>query len=441
MKPIKVGMISLGCAKNQVDSERMLSILEKNDIKIMSTADESDVIIINTCGFIEDAKKEAIENILDMAKLKNEKTIKKIIVTGCLAERYKEEIKKEIPEIDGVLGTGSYDDIAEAVKKVMEDEEYSSFKDKNEYMPVGDRILTTPPYMGYLKIAEGCDNKCTYCAIPQIRGKFRSIPMEELIRQAKVMFDEGVKELCVIAQDSSRYGEDLYGEYSLSKLLKELCKIDFKWIRVLYLYPDKVTDELIDVIAEEEKIVKYIEMPLQHINNDVLQRMNRKGTKEEIIKLISKIRKKIPGVAIRSTFIVGFPGETDEEFSELLEFIKDARLERVGAFKYSPEEGTKAFDMDNQVDENIKEKRLEVLMSQQQIISDEINNSQIGKTFEVLVEGFDRYAEVYYGRSYMDTFEIDGKVFFSGEKKIAPGDIVKVKILDVFEYDLMGEIL
>ena len=430
MKPIKVGMISLGCAKNQVDSERMLSILEKNDIKIMSTADESDVIIINTCGFIEDAKKEAIENILDMAKLKNEKTIKKIIVTGCLAERYKEEIKKEIPEIDGVLGTGSYDDIAEAVKKVMEDEEYSSFKDKNEYMPVGDRILTTPPYMGYLKIAEGCDNKCTYCAIPQIRGKLRSIPMEELIRQAKVMFDEGVKELCVIAQDSSRYGEDLYGEYSLSKLLKELCKIDFKWIRVLYLYPDKVTDELIDVIAEEEKIVKYIEMPLQHINNDVLQRMNRKGTKEEIIKLISKIRKKIPGVAIRSTFIVGFPGETDEEFSELLEFIKDARLERVGAFKYSPEEGTKAFDMDNQVDENIKEKRLEVLMSQQQIISDEINNSQIGKTFEVLVEGFDRYAEVYYGRSYMDTFEIDGKVFFSGEKCVS----TRCKFIDLLIY-------
>lgn len=441
MKSIKAGLISLGCAKNQVDSERMLSILEKNGIEIMSTADESDVIIINTCGFIEDAKKEAIENILDMVKLKNENTIKKIIVTGCLAERYKDEIKKEIPEIDGVLGTGSYDDIAIAVKNVMADENYISFKDKNKYMPVGDRILTTPRYMGYLKIAEGCDNKCTYCAIPQIRGRYRSIPIEELMRQAKLMYNDGVRELCVIAQDSSRYGEDIYGEYSLARLLKELCKIDFKWIRVLYLYPDKVTDELINVIASEDKIVKYIEMPLQHINNNVLLRMNRKGTKEEIISLIKKIREKIPGVVIRSTFIVGFPGETKEEFEELLEFIKKARLERVGAFKYSAEEGTKAFEMKNQIDEKVKEQRLEILMSQQAVISDEINRAFIGKTLEVLVEDYDRYAEVYYGRSYMDTFEIDGKVFFASDKKVKPGDFVKVKILEVFEYDLMGELI
>lgn len=441
MKSIKVGLISLGCAKNQVDSEIMLSILEKNGIEIVSTADESDVIIINTCGFIEDAKKEAIENILDMAKLKNEKTIKKIIVTGCLAERYKDEIKKEIPEVDGILGTGSYEEIAEAVKSVMEDEEYISYKDKNEYMPQGDRILTTPSYMGYLKIAEGCDNRCTYCAIPQIRGRYRSIPIEELVRQAEVMYNEGVRELCVIAQDSSRYGQDIYGEYSLARLLKELCKIDFKWIRVLYLYPDKVTDELIDVMASEEKIVKYIEMPLQHINNDVLKRMNRKGTKEEIIALIKKIREKIPGVIMRSTFIVGFPGETKEEFDELLDFINETRIERVGAFIYSPEEGTKACEMENQIDEAVKEERLDLLMSQQAIITDEINRSYIGKTFEVLVEGYDRYAEVYYGRSYMDTFEIDGKIFFNSDKRINPGDFIKVKILDVFEYDLMGEIV
>ncbi|MBQ8979073.1 MAG: 30S ribosomal protein S12 methylthiotransferase RimO [Oscillospiraceae bacterium] len=436
----RVGMVSLGCAKNQVDAERMLYKLDKNGYKLVGDAALADVVIINTCGFIEEAKQEAIENILEFAELKKEGRIKKIIVTGCLAERYKSELIKEIPEADACIGIGSNDQICDIVSRVMEGEQIELFGKKASLSLTGGRIQTTLPYYAYLKIAEGCSNGCAFCAIPGIRGPFRSVPLEALTAEARELAENGVTELCVIAQDTTRYGEDLYGENRLPELLRELCRIEgLKWIRVLYCYPDRVTDELLDVIAEEEKIVKYIEMPIQHISDEVLRNMRRGETGAQVREVIRKIRQRIPGVILRTTLLVGFPGETEEQFEELSEFVRDTRFDRLGCFAYSAEEGTIAARMPDQVDDDVKQRRAEIIMEQQMMIMAENNEKQIGKVLEVVTEGFDRYGECYFGRSAMDAPEIDGKIYFTSEKHLTMGDYVDVRITETMDYDLIGE--
>lgn len=439
---IKVGMISLGCAKNQVDAEVMLSILKKKGMEITAKAEDADTVIINTCGFIEKAKEEAIENIFEMNELKKEGKIRSIIVTGCLSERYKSEIEKEIPEVDAFLGTGSYDEIANAVEKTLNGEHFVSFKDKNANLFTGDRILSTPFYSAYLKIAEGCDNCCSYCAIPFIRGRFRSRPMEELVEEAVTLASDGVTELCVIAQDTTRYGEDIYGSYKLPELLTELCKIEkLHWIRVLYCYPERITDKLIEVIKKEKKIVKYLDIPLQHINNRVLKAMNRKSDKESIVKLLNRLREEIPEITLRTTVIAGFPGETEEEFNELAAFVKDMEFERLGAFAYSREEGTRAAEMQGQLDEEEKERRQDIIMQEQMNITCGYNLKLIGRAVETLVEGYDRLASCYYGRTEADAPEIDTKIFFSSKKTLKAGQYVRVKITDTVDYDVFGEVI
>ncbi len=440
---IRVGMVSLGCSKNQVDAERMLYKISEKGYHLVADAALSDVVIINTCGFIESAKQEAIETILEFAVLKEEGRIKHIIVTGCLAQRYKEEIATEMPEVDAVLGIGSNETIVEVVERVCSNERVLLFDDKYKLSLTGGRIQTTLSFFSYLKIAEGCSNRCTYCAIPSIRGKYRSAPIEELIAESKELASNGVKELIVIAQDSTRYGEDIYGKPMLPELLRELCKIDeLKWIRVLYLYPERITDEILDVIANEEKIVKYIEMPIQHCDGAVLKRLNRPVNEDMLRELIAKIRKKIPNVILRTTFITGFPGETEEQFNSLANFARDIEFDRLGCFAYSAEEGTPAAKMPNQVDDEVKEHRADIIMEEQMMVINNKNATLIGKTFEVVCEGFDRYGECYFGRTYMDAPEIDGKVFFaSPNKQLAPGIFVNVRIVDVMDYDLMGEII
>lgn len=437
---IKVGMVSLGCAKNQVDAEMMLFTLRQSGYKIVNEAALADVAIVNTCGFIEQAKQESIDEILELAKLKKEGKIKAIIVTGCLAERYQSEVMKELYEVDAVLGIGANADIAQVVEKALGGEKTALFPNKLCLPLEGGRIQSTPPYYAYLKISEGCDNCCTYCAIPQIRGRFRSRKKEALVEEAKGLAARGVKELIVIAQDTTRYGEDLYGKPSLDELLKELVKIDgIKWIRLLYCYPDRITDNLLDTIAENDKILNYIDIPLQHCDERILKAMNRRGNREQLEELIAKIRSRLPGVVLRTTLITGFPGESDDEFNELSEFVNKMKFERLGCFAYSQEEGTKAAEMENQIDEEVKLKRQEIIMQQQQGIMYDYCQSLIGSTITVLTEGFDRYAECYYGRSEGDSPDVDGKVFFTaGEKKPKPGDFVKVKLDDCLDCDPIG---
>ena len=440
--PVKIGMVSLGCNKNQVDAERMLYKIKEAGYQLVADAALSDIVIVNTCGFIESAKQEAIETILEFGKLKEEGRIKKIIVTGCLAERYKEEVAELLPEADAVIGLGCNDDILNVIDKVLANQRPLEFANKLCLPMEGGRVQTTLPFYSYLKVAEGCSNCCTYCAIPAIRGKFRSVPMENLIEEAKGLAEHGVKELNIIAQDSTRYGEDLYGESKLPELLTELCRIDkLKWIRILYCYPERITDKLLDVIAKEDKIVKYIDVPIQHCCEDILKKMNREGNEEYLRALMTKIREKVPNVTIRTTLITGFPSETEEQFNQLADFVRDMRFNRLGCFPYSQEEGTKAAEMPDQLDEETKQRRADVIMEQQQIIMAQDNEKMIGKTIEVVTEGFDRYGECYFGRSAADAPDIDGKIFFrSPERKLTSGSFVKVNITETLDYDLIGEI-
>lgn len=440
--PVKIGMVSLGCNKNQVDAERMLYKIKEAGYQLVADAALSDIVIVNTCGFIESAKQEAIETILEFGKLKEEGRIKKIIVTGCLAERYKEEVAELLPEADAVIGLGCNDDILNVIDKVLANQRPLEFANKLCLPMEGGRVQTTLPFYSYLKVAEGCSNCCTYCAIPAIRGKYRSVPMENLIEEAKGLAEHGVKELNIIAQDSTRYGEDLYGECKLPELLTELCKIEkLKWIRILYCYPERISDKLLDVIAKEDKIVKYIDVPIQHCCEDILKKMNREGNEEYLRALMTKIREKVPNVTIRTTLITGFPSETEEQFNQLADFVKDMRFDRLGCFSYSQEEGTKAAEMPDQLDEETKQRRADVIMEQQQIIMAQNNEKMIGKTIEVVTEGFDRYGECYFGRSAADAPDIDGKIFFrSPERKLTSGSFVKVKITETLDYDLIGEI-
>ena len=437
----KVGMISLGCPKNQVDAEIMLKSLVDEGYILVQEADKADVVIVNTCGFIEDSKKESIDAILEMADLKEDGLLKKILVTGCLAQRYADEILDEIPEIDGVIGIGANEDIVSACNALFEsDEKHTSFPEKENLPLNGGRILTTPEYTAYLKIAEGCSNCCTYCAIPSIRGAFRSRKMEDVLEEANMLCEKGVKELILVAQDTTKYGEDLYGELKLPELLGELNKIEkLQWIRLLYCYPDRITDELIEAIAENEKVCHYIDIPMQHADGEILKAMNRRGDKDSLLALVNKLRDRIPDMVIRTTFITGFPGETEEAFTTLSEFVNEAKLDRVGCFAYSREEGTPAYDFENQVDHDVAVERAEVIMNQQYTISEEKLDECIGKTFDVLVEGYDPYTDSYYGRTFMDAPDIDNNVILTSGYRIDDGDIVPVEIFDKDEYSLIGE--
>ena len=439
---MKIGFVSLGCSKNLVDTEVMLKILADKGYEITPDETVADIIIVNTCGFIQSAKEEAIENILDVAWLKKHRSLKGIIACGCLAERYREEILREMPEVDAVLGTGSYHKIAEAVEAVARGEKYTSFEDK-ECAPLGgERILTTPEYTAYLKVAEGCDNRCTYCAIPLIRGKMRSRTVEDIVREAKELEAIGVKELNLIAQDTSRYGLDLYGKYMLPELIRAICKeTAIPWIRLLYLYPDKITDELIAEIRDNDRVCKYVDLPIQHISDRMLAAMNRHGDGATVRDAVQRIRAAIPDVTLRTTAIVGFPGETEADFTELCEFIKEARFDRFGAFTFSPEEGTVAAEMEDQIDEQTKQDRYDVLMQVQLAVSEEKLESAVGSRIEVLCEGFDAAAGVHFGRSRADAPDVDGKVYFTANKKIPAGRFVTVEITEAMDYDLFGEMV
>lgn len=434
----KVGMISLGCPKNQVDGEALLAKLAQAGYQIVNEIENSDVMIVNTCGFIEDAKREAIDTILEVAQYKEAGLISAIVVTGCLAERYQDEILKEMPEVDAVIGIGANSDIVKVCDKALCGIKTSNFPNKC-YLPLdGERMLSTPPHWVYLKIAEGCDNRCAYCAIPGIRGDFRSRTIESVVDEAKSLVNRGVKEIILVAQDTTKYGQDLYGEYSLDKLLKELVKIDgLEWIRLFYCYPQRITDSLIDVIANEDKVCKYIDIPLQHSDTTVLKNMNRVGDGNDYRVLLNKMREAIPGLALRTTFMVGFPGETDEQFENLCEFVKDMKFDKMGCFTFSPEEDTPAFDMDNQIDEDVKKRRQEVLMNAQFFITEASNKSRVGNVYKVIVDSF--ADGKYTGRSYMDSPEIDSGIIFTSNKKLNIGDFVDVKITDFDGYDLIGE--
>lgn len=434
----RIGFVSLGCPKNLLDTEVMLGELCAAGYEITPEETEADIIVINTCAFIESAKRESIDNILDIAWLKENASLKGIVVTGCLAERYRDEIFKELPEVDAVIGTGSVHDIVEAVKAVEAKKRFSSYKDKDTVELGGDRIITTGDAFAYLKISEGCNNRCTYCSIPNIRGKFRSRPMEELISEAKEISNMGVPELILIGQDTTAYGIDLYGEYSLDRLIRELSeKTDFKWIRVLYCYPDKITEGLLNEFKTNPKLLKYIDIPIQHVSSRVLKRMNRRGDGKLVRDVIGRL-KAIDGMVVRTTAIVGFPGESEEDFLELCEFVKETELDRLGAFTYSREENTPAYNLPDQIDEQIKQDRYDILMREQLTVSEKKQGGMVGKTVLVLCEGYDKAASAYHGRTYRDAPDIDGKVFFTSKKRHAIGDFVEVKIDDHSDYDLFG---
>lgn len=437
-KGYKVGMISLGCPKNQVDGEALLAKLAAAGYQIVNEIENSDVMIVNTCGFIEDAKREAIDTILEVAQYKEAGVISALVVTGCLAERYQDEILKEMPEVDAVIGIGANADIVKVCDKALCGIQTSNYPNKC-YLPIDDeRVLSTPSHWAYLKIAEGCDNRCSYCAIPGIRGKFRSRKIESVVDEAKSLVNRGVKEIILVAQDTTKYGQDLYGEYSLDKLLKELVKIDgLEWIRLFYCYPQRITDSLIDVIANEDKVCKYIDIPLQHSDTTVLKNMNRVGDGNDYRALLDKMRKVIPDLALRTTFMVGFPGETDEQFENLCDFVKDMKFDKMGCFTFSPEEDTPAFDMDNQIDEDVKKRRQEVLMNAQYSITEASNKNRVGNVYKVIIDSF--ADGKYTGRSYMDSPEIDSGIIFTSNKKLNIGDFVNVKITDFDGYDLIGE--
>lgn len=436
---IRIGMISLGCPKNQVDTERMLAILDEKGYEIADCYDGADAVVINTCGFIDAAKQEAIDNILEMAQLKEEGILKKIIVTGCMSEVYKEEIFTEMPEVDAVVGIGAIGDIGGIVERVLSGERVTDLPSKYDLPLVGQRLLTTPEYWAYLKIADGCSNRCAYCSIPYIRGNYRSVDFETVIEEARQLAASGVRELILIAQDTTAYGLDKYGRLRLPELLEELCAIDgIKWIRMLYCYPDKITDELLDVMKNNPKILHYIDLPLQHADDGILRRMNRHGDSAFLRDVIRRIREAMPDAVIRTTMMVGFPGEGEEEFENLADFVNEMEFDRLGCFSFSPQEGTPAFDMEDQVEEDVKARRGEIIMQDQLEIVTLKNEEKTGKIYTVLVDEYDAYSDSYSGRTYMDAPEIDGVIKFTTEKNYEPGDFAEVKVIGVNEYDLIG---
>ena len=437
----KIAVASLGCAKNLVDTENMLGLLAEDGYGFVSAPEEADIILVNTCAFIGDAKEESIRTILDMAQYKQDGNCKRLIVTGCLAERYHEEIKEQLPEVDAIVGTGDFADICDVIRSSMEGEAVCRYGHSETFaldnMP---RILTTPQHVAYLKIAEGCDNKCTYCVIPSLRGRYRSRTVEDILDEARRLAESGVKELILIAQDTSRYGIDLYGRYALPELLTQLCDIDgIEWIRIHYCYPEAITDELLDTIAANKKLLHYLDIPIQHANNNILKRMGRKTNKDELAKLIYRIREKLPDAALRTSLIVGFPGETRADFLELFDFVKEMRFDRVGVFAYSKEENTPAAKLDRQIDSRTKARRREKLMALSQVISLEKNEAKVGSQLDVICDGFDEETLLYFGRSYADSPSVDSLVYFGASREVFPGEIVKVKALCAQEYDLMGE--
>ena len=437
---MKVSFISLGCAKNTVNAEQMMALCRDAGMELLSAPEGADVVVINTCGFIDSAKSEAIDNILAMAELKAEGQIGKILVTGCLSQRYKQEILTELPEVDGVLGTGSYSEIVPALHEVVSGGTPCRFGSIHAPVEELDRVLTTPPYVAYLRIAEGCDNHCAYCVIPSLRGKYRSRKMENVLAEAQKLADDGVKELIIIAQDITRYGIDLYGSKKLPALLRELCKMDFRWIRLHYLYPDEIDDELIDTIAEEPKILKYLDIPIQHCNDAVLRAMNRRNTKEELLELFYTLRGRIDGLVLRTSLIAGLPFEDEDAFDELCSFLREVRIERAGVFPYSPEEGTAAAKMLNRVDTTEAERRAELIVDVQSDIMDDFNESRMGEITEVLCEGWDSQSMSYVGRSWAESPDIDGRIYFAAEREVAEGEFVPVRITGAMDGELTGEL-
>ena len=434
----KLHFISLGCAKNMVNCEQMMALCRDAGMELCSSPEGCDAAVVNTCGFLSSANEEAIENILAMAELKKAGKLKKILVTGCMTQRYQGEVAKELPEVDGILGTGSYKDIVDAVETVMAGGTVSRFDDINAPVDEFGRVLTTPGHYAFLRIAEGCDNWCAFCIIPKLRGKYRSRTMEHVLAEARQLADSGVKELIVIAQDITRYGTDLNGEHQLAALLRELCKLDFHWIRLHYLYPDDITDELIDTIAQEEKIVPYLDIPIQHCNDDILKAMNRRDTKESIRKVFHDLRARIPGLVLRTSIIAGLPGEGEKEFEELCDFLREEKIERAGVFPFSPEEGTKAATMEH-VPMEEAQRRTELLVDVQSVIIDEYNESVLGDVREVLCEGWSEEAQSFVGRSYAESVDIDGKIYFSAERDIMAGEFVNVRLTGTMDGELTGE--
>lgn len=437
---IRVGLVSLGCSKNLVDSERMLYKLKSHGYKLVVEPGEADVAVVNTCGFIQSAKEEAIETIMELAALKADGTLKKIILTGCLTERYKEEAAYLIKEADAVVGITDQRDIVDILDKVLKGERYVNFAPKMEAPLTGKRIISTLPFFAYLKIAEGCSNCCSYCAIPQIRGGFRSVPMEDILKEANWLAENGVTEIIVIAQDTTRYGCDLYGESRLPELLKKLCAIEkLHWVRVLYCYPERITDELIDVMANEEKMVHYLDIPIQHCDDEILKNMNRQSTEAQLRELMAKLRSRIPDITIRTTLITGFPGETKQQFNKLGDFVQDMQFDRLGCFPYSEEEGTKAALMENQVDEDVRSHRAEIIMQQQADVSRAKNEAKVGSRLEAVIEGYDKYAGCYFGRTKADAPDIDGKIFIKSQNRLKLGQYITVEVFDTMDYDLLAE--
>ena len=437
MMPYKIAFVSLGCAKNLVNTEQMMALCRRAGHTVTGDPDGADVAVLNTCGFIESAKSEAIENILELAELKKAGRLKKLLVTGCLSQRYPDDIRTEV---DGMLGTGSYTDVAAAVEELMAGEKAEHFGNIHRTFEDGERLVTTPPYTAYLKIAEGCSNGCAFCIIPKLRGRYRSRSMEALLAEARQLADSGVKELIVIAQDITRYGMDLEEPTSLAGLLKELCKLDFHWIRLHYLYPEVITDELIDTIAREKKIVHYLDIPIQHCNDGILKAMRRRNTRAELEDLFDRLRRAIPDLVVRTSLICGLPGEGEAEFEELCQFLREQKLQRVGVFQFSPEEGTLAAAMEDQVDPETAARRVELVVDLQSRIMDEYNEARLGTVMEVLCEGFDAQAGCFAGRTYADSVEIDGRVLFTAAGAVPAGSFVNVRITGVSDGELTGEI-
>ena len=440
MMSYKIAFISLGCAKNLVNTEQMMALCRQAGHTVTGDPDGADVAVLNTCGFIESAKSEAIENILELAELKKAGRLKKLLVAGCLSQRYPDDIRTELPEVDGMLGTGSYTDVVAAVEELMAGEKAEHFGNIHRTFEDGERLVTTPPYTAYLKIAEGCSNGCAFCIIPKLRGRYRSRSMEALLAEARQLADSGVKELIVIAQDITRYGMDQEEPSSLAQLLKELCKLDFHWIRLHYLYPEVITDELIDTIAREKKIVHYLDIPIQHCNDGILKAMRRRNTRAELEDLFERLRRAIPDLVVRTSLICGLPGEGEAEFEELCQFLREQKLQRVGVFQFSPEEGTLAAAMENQVDPETAARRVELVVDLQSRIMDEYNEARLGTVMEVLCEGFDAQAGCFAGRTYADSVEIDGRVLFTAAGAVPAGSFVNVRITGVSDGELTGEI-
>ena len=435
-----VSFISLGCDKNRVNTEQMMALCLQSGMTVQEDCNGSDVVVINTCGFIDSAKLEAIETILSVAELKAAGEVGRILVTGCLSQRYQAELLKELPEVDGIMGTGSYGDIVSAVEKVAAGQEYSRFADINGPVEELPRVISTPMHYAYLRIAEGCSNRCAYCVIPSLRGKYRSRRMEDILSEARALAEGGVKECIVIAQDITRYGVDIYREKKLPELLRELCKLDFHWIRLHYLYPDCITDELIDTIAAEPKICKYMDIPIQHCNDAVLQAMRRRETKAGLRALFARLRSRIPGLVLRTSIITGLPFEDEAAFEELCDFLQEEKIPRAGAFAYSPEEGTPAAEMRNRVDTDEARNRAELIMQVQEQVMDQFNESRLGSVTEVLCDGFDTQAMAYVGRSWAESPGIDGNIYFTAERDVQPGEFVPVRVTGIMDGDLTGEV-